>query len=117
MTEINYDKFINNGWIESTNPIVQSDKFFYKLFEGHSECYCNEGKKKQVELYVWDHRKYGAGVSYEVRCTGQLPDETWINLEAYSLNENEPDEKAEELLEMWDWAVKNNLTKLEKEVI
>ena len=113
MNELNFDKLTSNGWIKFKDFLCQSDIAFYKTFAGHEECRCNEGKKKQVEVYVYDHRKYSsvAGVGYEVKCTGELPDGTWIELKSHSLSEDFVDRKAQELLAIWDWSVKNNLTK------
>ena len=113
MKELNFDKLTGNGWKQFKDFLGQSDIAFYKTFAGHEECRCNEGKKKQVEVYVYDHRKYSsvAGVGYEVKCTGELPDGTWIELKSHSLSEDFVDRKAQELLAIWDWSVKNNLTK------
>lgn len=113
MSELNFDKLTGNGWKQFKDFLGQSDIAFYKTFAGHEECRCNEGKKKQVEVYVYDQRKYSAvvEVGYEVKCVGELPDGTWIVLKFYGLNQDEVDPKAQELLEVWDWSVKNNLTK------
>ena len=113
MNDLNFDKLTSNGWIQFKDFLAQLDIAFYKTFAGHEECRCNEGKKKQVEVYVYDHRKYSAaaGVGYEVKCTGELPDGTWIELKAHGLKQDNVDEKAEEILQLWDWSVKNNLTK------
>jgi hypothetical protein len=113
MNELNFDKLTSNGWKQFKDHLGQSDISFYKTFAGHEECRCNEGKKKQVEVYVYDHRKYSsvAGVGYEVKCTGELPDGTWLDLKSYGLSEDNIDPKAQELLAIWDWSVKNNLTK------
>lgn len=114
MNDIDFDKLKGNGWIQFKDLLRNSDIAFYKTFAGHEECRCNEGKKKQVEVYIYDHRKYSpvAGVGYEVRCTGELPDGTWIDLKSYGLKQDNVDDKAEEILSVWDWSVKNNLTKL-----
>jgi len=113
MKELNFDTLIGNGWKQFKDFLQNSDVAFYKTFAGHEECRCNEGKKKQVEVYVYDHRKYSAssGVGYEVKCTGELPDGTWIELKAHGLKQDHVDPKAQELLSIWDWSVKNNLTK------
>jgi hypothetical protein len=113
MNDLNFDKLTGNGWKQFKDFLGQSDIAFYKTFAGHEECRCNEGKKKQVEVYVYDHRKYSAvaGVGYEVKCTGELPDGTWVELKSHGLNQDDVDHKAQELLEVWDWSVKNNLTK------
>jgi len=113
MSDLNFDKLTGNGWIQFKDFLGQSDIAFYKTFAGHEECRCNEGKKKQVEVYVYDHRKYSAasGVGYEVKCTGELPDGTWIELKAHGLKQDHVDPKAQELLSIWDWSVKNNLTR------
>jgi len=113
MKELNFDTLIGNGWKQFKDFLQNSDVAFYKTFAGHEECRCNEGKKKQVEVYVYDHRKYSAssGVGYEVKCTGELPDGTWIELKAHGLKQDHVDPKAQELLSIWDWSVKNNLTR------
>ena len=113
MNELNFDKLTGNGWKQFKDFLNQSDIAFYQTFAGHEECRCNEGKKKQVEVYVYDHRKYSsvAGVGYEVKCTGELPDGAWLDLKSYGLSEDNIDPKAQELLAIWDWSVKNNLTK------
>ena len=111
MNELNFDKLTGNGWKQFKDCLGQSDISFYKTFAGHEECRCNEGKKKQVEVYVYDHRKYGyPSIGYELKCTGELPDGTWIDLKSYGLSEDNVDHKAQELLEVWDWSVKINLT-------
>ena len=112
MNELNFDKLTGNGWKQFKDFLNQSDIAFYQTFAGHEECRCNEGKKKQVEVYVYNYRKYGyPKIGYEVKCTGELPDGTWIELKSYGLSEDFVDPKAQELLEVWDWSVKNNLTK------
>jgi len=112
MNDLNFDKLISNGWKQFKDFLQQSDISFYKTFAGHEECRCNEGKKKQVEVYVYDHRKYGTtGVGYDVKCTGELPDGTWLELKSHGLNQDHVDPKAQELLSIWDWSAKNNLTK------
>ena len=112
MNELNFDKLTGNGWKKFKDFLNQSDIAFYQTFAGHEECRCNEGKKKQVEVYVYDHRKYGyPSIGYEVKCTGELPDGTWLELKSHGLSEDFVDSKAQELLAIWDWSVKNNLTK------
>ena len=112
MNDLNFDKLTSNGWKQFKDFLAQSDIAFYKTFAGHEECRCNEGKKKQVEVYIYDHRKHGyPNVCYEVKCTGELPDGTWLDLKSYGLKQDNVDEKAEELLQLWDCSVKNNLTK------
>ncbi len=112
MNDLNFDKLTSNGWEQFKDHLGQSDISFYKTFAGHEKCRCNKGKKKQVEVYVYDHRKHGyPSVGYEVRCTGELPDGTWLDLKSYALKQDNADDKAEEILQLWDWSVKNNLTK------
>ena len=113
MNDLNFDKLTGNGWVEFKDFLRNSDVSFYKTFAGHEECRCNLGKKKQVEVYVFDHRKYSthAGVGYEVKCMGELADGTWLELKAHGLNQGHVDPKAQELLSIWDWSVKNNLTR------
>ena len=113
MNELNFDKLTSNGWVKFNDFLRNSDVAFYKTFAGHEECRCNLGKKKQVEVYIYDHRKYSthAGVGYEVKCMGELADGTWLDLKSHGVNQDHVDRKAQELLEVWDWSVKNNLTK------
>jgi hypothetical protein len=111
MNDLNFDKLTGSGWKQFKDHLGQSDISFYKTFAGHEECRCNKGKKKQVEVYVYDHRKYGSSVGYEVKCTGELPDGTWLELKSYGLKQDNVDDKAEEILQVWDWSVKNNLTR------
>lgn len=112
MSELNFDKLTSKGWIQFKDFLNQSDIAFYQTFAGHEECRCNQGKKKQIEVYIYNHQKYGyPKIGYEVKCSGELPDGTWIELKSYGLSEDFVDPKAQELLEVWDWSVKNNLTK------
>jgi len=92
MNDLNFDKLTGNGWVEFKDFLRNSDVSFYKTFAGHEECRCNLGKKKQVEVYVFDHRKYSthAGVGYEVKCMGELADGTWLELKAHGLNQDKP---------------------------
>jgi hypothetical protein len=51
-------------------------------------------------------------ISVEINCVGELPDGSWVHHEFYGLK---PDidyinQKTEEILQIWDYSAKNNLT-------
>lgn len=102
------------GWKEFTSPFKQDSynkTSLAKSFEGHEECACNSGKRKQVEIY---HNGYFKDyvLGWEIHVVGELPDGHWVNLQCYSLPDNTTKEllleKVEELLNAWDYMVRTN---------
>lgn len=106
------DQLQEHKWIKFVNRMKSCDHAFYKTFEGHEECRCNQHKRKQVEVYIWDHHIYGASISVEINCVGELADGTWLKLEFYGLKSeiDHINEKTEEILNLWDYSAKNNFT-------
>lgn len=109
------DQLQQHGWIKFDNRLKSCDHSFYKTFQGHEECRCNQNKRKQVEVYIWDNwvkNLHNPMISVEINCVGELPDGSWVHHEFYGLK---PDidyinQKTEEILQIWDYSVKNNLT-------
>jgi hypothetical protein len=103
----------DDGWKEFPTPFRNdiSKTCLAKSFKDHEECSCNNGKHKQVEIYKYGI-SYGYEGGWEVHVVGELPDEHWVNLQCYSMSVNTTKEvlleKVEELLNTWDFMVRNN---------
>lgn len=100
-----------NGWKQY--PSVEPRLLLYKTFEGHEECACNKGKRKQVEIYLYSTENRAISRhQFEVEVRGELPDGEWAILSFYELSSETTKEKLEakaaELLATWDWMVRNN---------
>ncbi len=100
-----------DGWKEFPSPFRDNKTCLAKSFEGHEKCYCNNPKNKQVEIYK-GHTFNGHEFGYEVVVCGELPDGEWVDLRSYGLNSEVNKElldyKVKELLEVWDFMVRNN---------
>ena len=100
---------LNSGWREFSDQLSKADHCFYKAFPNHEECRCNDGKNKQVELYLYelqDAIKFAPSAMIEVH--GDMGDGNWIKLQRHGISN--PDVStieaiAESLLKTWDFAV------------
>ena len=85
----------------------------YKSFAGVERCYLNPSRDKQVEVYLNNFEFGGiARLSWQVEIVGELPDGTTLRL--YSSLDFSADSfavinnKVQEMLRIWDHAVKFN---------
>lgn len=82
---------------------------FAKSFEGHAECKCNQGKRKQIEVYFWPLQLFHGHTfqpRFRVDCVGELPSNQWLrmNIEALTTLE-EINLAVASLLAAWDASV------------
>jgi hypothetical protein len=102
-----FDLLDEDGWKHYNYSF---DKvLFFKSFPNHSECKCNEGKLKQVEIYFDTNH-----LEFEVECVGQLEDGTWTNIRIYAIKD--PSyiflmEKVKNALSLWDKIASENIKK------
>lgn len=110
MNPINHT-LVSNGWRIWTDQFGEpGDIAFAQSFDGHAECKCNQGKRKQVEVYYHPRKLvYGCvfNESWTVKCVGQLPDNEWLRMHVENLENLEAIERTvQTLLTIWDEAVK-----------
>ena len=104
------------GWREFKDSFKKADRCFSKRFPSHEHCRCNEGKDKQVEVYLYEWEKcIKPAPSCMIEVHGDMDDNNWIILTRHGIAD--PDVQniesiAESLLQTWDFAVKqHNQTK------
>jgi len=103
---------LKSGWREFSNQLSRADRCFYKAFPDHKECRCNDGKNKQVELYLykWEDR-INPAPSAMIEVHGDMGDNNWIKLQRHGItNPDVPtiETVVESLLKTWDFAVKQH---------
>jgi hypothetical protein len=103
-------QLLDNGWRAFPNPSRNERKQGYgKSFDGHAECKCNAGKRKQVEIYHYPpDRIVGHTLSdvWRVDCVGQLPDNEWLCIKVEGLTDIDTiNRTVNQLLKIWDYAV------------
>ena len=100
---------IASGWKEFTTHKTRCTAL-YKSFQGRNECLCNEGKRKQAELYIHEFDDHSS-VSIEV--CGEIADERWININLYGLKLTDDasyyEGQTNEALDIWDFASRKNI--------
>jgi len=84
------DNLLADGWREYPSHYRDGTRLFCRSFEYASECKCNQGNRKQVEVY------YHLPVSFNdvylplpemfsVEIVGQLPNNEWLKMRVGSL--------------------------------
>jgi hypothetical protein len=108
-TEQINQQLLDDGWKQFPSSFREAKQGFAKSFEGHSECKCNKGKRKQIEIYFYPEDRI-SGHKFEpmwhVTLTGQLPDNEWLRMQVESLKNIETIYRTVGgLLSIWDYAV------------
>ena len=97
------------GWREFKDSLKNADRCFYKAFPAHEQCRCNDGKNKQVEVYLYEWMdRPSTAPSCTIEVHGDMQDNDWIKLSRHCIVD--PDVEtiesiAESLLKTWDFAV------------
>jgi hypothetical protein len=95
---------ITSGWKEFKSHKTQCTAF-YKSFQNRNECLCNEGKKKQAEIYI---HEFDGHCSVNIEVAGEIADERWININLYGLKLTDDasyyENQTNEALDTWDFA-------------
>lgn len=104
------EQLIADGWHTFGSPFRNERKQGYaKSFDGHAECKCNTGKRKQIEIYHYPPDRIAGHVFEEmwsVDCVGQLPDNKWLRMNVEGLKDIETiNRTVQTLLTIWDHAV------------
>jgi hypothetical protein len=79
----------DNGWKEYPDRLRSQTRCFYKRFDTPTRCHCNDDKdgiSVCAGVSNWD----GGSQSVELDITGELPDESWIQLKGYGFK-RDPD--------------------------
>jgi hypothetical protein len=103
-------QLLDDGWREYPDHLGERKRLlFCKSFDGHAECKCNEGKRKQVEIYHYPADRINGYVlreSWRVDCVGQLPDNEWLRMNVEGLTDIDTINRTlNQLLKIWDYAV------------
>ena len=97
------------GWKRFRNEMKKADACLAKGFPSHEECRSNQGKGKQVEVYLyeWEARQ----PSCMIELCGDIGEDEWIHLNRYGVTKpslEKIEAIAKSLLELWDIAVKKH---------
>lgn len=102
-------QLLDDGWKIWPTPWEKTATFLAKSFDNHAECKCNEGKRKQVEIYHYHPRRYDntdVPDSWKVQIVGQLPDNEWLRISIGGLSDYDVIQRTvDQLLQVWDHAV------------
>ena len=102
------EQLAQDGWRSFRSQLRSECLAFYKPFEGHPECVCNDGKRKQVEVYLYQSRNDGR-LTAEIECNGEVTSGHWIKIQLYAFNDCTFETitgKVQEALRVWDHAAK-----------
>jgi len=77
----------------------------YKSFQNRNECLCNEGKRKQAEIYVHEFENHW---SAEIEVHGEISDDRWVKITLHGLKLTEDasyyEYQVNQTLDIWDFA-------------
>ena len=104
------EQLLADGWRMFPSPFRNDTKQGYaKSFEGHAECKCNQGKRKQIEIYHYSADRILTKTlpeTWRVDCVGQLPDNEWLHMNVEGVSDIETIYRTvDQLLKLWDYAV------------
>ena len=77
----------------------------YKSFANRNECLCNEGKRKQAEIYIHEFDDHW---SVEIEVAGEISEDRWIRLTLHGLKLTDDaayyEYQVNRVLDIWDFA-------------
>ena len=94
----------STGWNESTvSAHERCDRIWFRHFAGEPECIHNEGKRMQIRLRMWDHRKHGhEAVGFDMTIIACPPgDNGWCEFMIYGLTAKDIEPNIDRLLKAW----------------
>lgn len=94
----------STGWAESSVPAHEKcDRIWFRYFAGEPECTHNQGKRMQLRLRLWDHRKWGhEAVGFDLNITACPPgDNGWCDFTMYGLTAKDIEPNIDRLLKAW----------------
>jgi len=94
----------STGWKESTvSAHEKCDRIWFCHFAGEPECTHNEGKRIQIRLRMWDHRKHGhESIGFDLTITACPPgDNGWCEFMMYGLSAKDLELNIDRLLKAW----------------
>ena len=102
-------ELIADGWREYPSPYRNGTRLFCKSFADASECKCNQGKPKQLEIYYYLPQRISSidiPARFKIECHGQLPNNEWILMSFGDLTSTDKiNSAAKTLIDLWNRAV------------
>lgn len=103
------DDLIADGWREQPSHYRDGTRLFCKSFADASECKCNQGKGKQLEIYYYLPQRisrFDIPDRFQIECHGQLPNNEWIRMSFGDLSSiDKINSAAKTLIDLWNHAV------------
>jgi hypothetical protein len=100
---------LSDGWREQPSHYRDGTRLFYKSFADAHECKCNQGKRKQLEIYYYLQQRisrFDIPDRFQIECHGKLPNNEWIRMSFRGFDSiDKIDSAAKTLIDLWNHTV------------